>query len=149
MAVSHQGHVRAGKCECWLSLHIYCNICGNRFGVCCLFKTTDQSTVTQNCTYIQNPGYPGTLATESDVIYNVRKVLDSKLWMPHNPYLFYAILHIQLFATSGSILRALIFSVPRIPWKPTVGFAWTDSPFRLLNFFLFVFSLLHSHKCGR
>ena len=53
-----------------------------RFGVCCFFAVSkSSSTVTQNNTYIQNPGYP-TALTAADAknafTYDVKKVSDSE-----------------------------------------------------------------------
>ncbi len=47
-----------------------------RFGVCCLFVvTTAGATVSQNCTYLQNEGFPSALAaTVTSVQYTVQRV---------------------------------------------------------------------------
>ena len=46
----------------------------DRFGVCCVFTLSGTSgTVTQNSTYIQNPGYPSSYGTSSAVQYTVNK----------------------------------------------------------------------------
>lgn len=46
----------------------------HRFGVCCVFLVTDAATsVSQNCTYIQNPGYPSPLTTTTSLSYTVNK----------------------------------------------------------------------------
>jgi len=45
---------------------IYGN-CASGFGVCCTFTVSScSSTVSQNCTYIQNPGYPSAYTASSD-----------------------------------------------------------------------------------
>lgn len=46
--------------------------CAAGFGVCCTFaSSTCGSTVTQNCTYIQNPSYPSTYATTGSCGFTV------------------------------------------------------------------------------
>jgi len=46
--------------------------CAAGFGVCCSFTlSTCGSTVTQNCTYIQNPSYPTTFTTSGACAYTV------------------------------------------------------------------------------
>merc|ERR1712107_413992 len=46
--------------------------CAAGFGVCCTFLVSDcSSTVTQNCTYIQNPSYPSSYTTAGSCEYNV------------------------------------------------------------------------------
>ena len=48
--------------------------CAAGFGVCCLSQTqTCGATVSENCTYIQNPGYDGTYNTEGTCSYTVRQ----------------------------------------------------------------------------
>ena len=45
-----------------------------RFGVCCLFTVSSSgSTITQNCTYIQNPGFPSTYTSTTALTYTVSK----------------------------------------------------------------------------
>ena len=51
---------------------IYRTISLYRFGVCCVFVLSTSGTVTQNCTYIQNPGYPSSYAG-SGLTYTVNK----------------------------------------------------------------------------
>jgi len=46
--------------------------CAAGFGVCCSFTlSTCGSTVSQNCTYIQNPSYPTTFSTTGSCAYSV------------------------------------------------------------------------------
>lgn len=46
----------------------------SRFGVCCIFAIMDDASVaTQNCTYIQNPGYPSTYTSTMGLTYTVKK----------------------------------------------------------------------------
>jgi len=46
--------------------------CASGFGVCCTFTvTTCGSTVTNNCTYVQNPGYPSSYTTAGTCEYSV------------------------------------------------------------------------------
>ena len=50
-----------------------------RFGVCCLFTlSTSGSTISQNCSYIQNPNFPTALAGGSAVSYTVNKCNDGE-----------------------------------------------------------------------
>eukprot|EP00095_Tigriopus_kingsejongensis_P010887 maker-scaffold86_size395752-snap-gene-2.34 protein:Tk10887 transcript:maker-scaffold86_size395752-snap-gene-2.34-mRNA-1 annotation:"conserved hypothetical protein" len=45
-----------------------------RFGVCCIFTAVNSgSTITQNCTYIRNPGFPQTYEQQSSITYTIRK----------------------------------------------------------------------------
>ena len=51
--------------------------CADGFGVCCLFFTTScGSTVAENMTYLQNPGYPTGYSTSAATTctYEIRKV---------------------------------------------------------------------------
>merc|ERR1719192_3268261 len=46
--------------------------CAAGFGVCCMFTlSTCGSTISQNCTYIQNPSYPTTFSTTGSCAYSV------------------------------------------------------------------------------
>merc|ERR1712004_708725 len=46
--------------------------CASGFGVCCTFLKSDcGSTVSNNCTYIQNPGYPSAYTTSGSCQYSV------------------------------------------------------------------------------
>merc|ERR1719210_390104 len=46
--------------------------CAAGFGTCCTFLVSDcSSTVTQNCTYIQNPTYPSSYSTTGACDYNI------------------------------------------------------------------------------
>ena len=45
-----------------------------RFGVCCLFVVTSTSdTISQNSTYIQNPGFPSVYSETSSLTYTINK----------------------------------------------------------------------------
>ena len=45
-----------------------------RFGVCCVFiVSTSGGVVQQNCSYIQNPGYPSSYTGTSSVTYTIQK----------------------------------------------------------------------------
>ncbi len=50
-------------------------ISSSRFGVCCVFILTGTGTtvITQNCTYIQNTGFPSALADTTALQYTVQK----------------------------------------------------------------------------
>ena len=59
--------------------------CAQGFGVCCMVKTSEcGSTVSQNCSYVQNPSFPTvyspTAATNCQ--YNVKPLSTSKI-LPH------------------------------------------------------------------
>ncbi len=43
------------------------------FGVCCVFTLTGSGTITENCTYVQNPNFPGALADTNGVDYTVER----------------------------------------------------------------------------
>ena len=46
--------------------------CASGFGVCCTFSVSScGSTVSENCTYIKNPGYPSTYSTTGSCSYSV------------------------------------------------------------------------------
>lgn len=48
--------------------------CAAGFGVCCVFSSsTCGSTVSQNCSYITNPGYPSTYSTTGSCEWTVKK----------------------------------------------------------------------------
>merc|ERR1712018_1101276 len=48
--------------------------CAAGFGVCCLFITsTSGATVSQNCSYIQNPNFPSAYASETAISFTVTK----------------------------------------------------------------------------
>ena len=44
-----------------------------RFGICCLFISKASGTISENCTYIQNPGFPTAYTTLSTVSWTVNK----------------------------------------------------------------------------
>ena len=45
-----------------------------RFGVCCLFIVTSTTdTISENCTYIQNPSYPSVYSDTSTLTYTINK----------------------------------------------------------------------------
>merc|ERR1711981_32123 len=49
--------------------------CASGFGVCCVFSSsTCGSTISENCTYITNPGYPNTYSTTGSCAWTVEKV---------------------------------------------------------------------------
>ena len=50
-----------------------------RFGVCCIFVIQDTGgTINQNCTYIQNPGFPSAYSETTALTYTVTKCSDCK-----------------------------------------------------------------------
>ncbi len=49
------------------------------FGVCCVFVVSDPNvSVVRNCSYIQNPGFPSSLATSAGLQYTVEKCDNSQ-----------------------------------------------------------------------
>ena len=47
----------------------------NRFGVCCLFIVSSaSSSISENCTYIQNPSFPSVYSSETALTYTINKV---------------------------------------------------------------------------
>jgi hypothetical protein len=57
--------------------------CASGFGVCCVFQvSTSGSTISQNNTYIQNPGFPTALTTTtSAVTYTINKCSPNVCWI--------------------------------------------------------------------
>ncbi len=50
-----------------------------RFGVCCVFIVTGTSaTISQNCTYLQNPGFPSTYTDTTAITYTIQKCDNSE-----------------------------------------------------------------------
>jgi len=51
--------------------------CASGFGVCCLFTVqTASQEINQNCTYIQNPGFPSAYTETTALTYTIRKCAD-------------------------------------------------------------------------
>merc|ERR1712241_392950 len=51
--------------------------CAASFGVCCVISiSTCGSSISQNCSYIENPGYPSTYSTTGDCSYTVSRCQD-------------------------------------------------------------------------
>merc|ERR1712061_6687 len=52
--------------------------CAAGFGVCCIFVVTSTATsISQNCTYIQNPSYPAVYSATTALTYTINKCADS------------------------------------------------------------------------
>ena len=52
----------------------FINTTSKRFGVCCVFIVNTATTITQNCTYIQNPSFPNTdTAATAALTYTVAR----------------------------------------------------------------------------
>jgi len=47
--------------------------CAAGFGVCCLFTRQTTGSINQNCTYIQNPGFPNAYTDTAAVSYTINK----------------------------------------------------------------------------
>jgi hypothetical protein len=56
--------------------------CHFSFGVCCVFlyNTATSLSISQNCSYIQNPGFPAAYTGQSSVTYTINKC-DSCKWI--------------------------------------------------------------------
>jgi len=49
--------------------------CASGFGVCCTYLVSDcSSSITKNCTYIQNPSYPSSYTTSGACAYNIAPI---------------------------------------------------------------------------
>lgn len=48
--------------------------CAAGFGVCCVIVARTGGTITQNCTYLQNPGFPAAYAETNGVQYTINKM---------------------------------------------------------------------------
>ena len=55
--------------------------CASGFGVCCLFTVQSGGTISENCTYIQNPGFPSGYTDLSSISWTVAKCSNGKLWI--------------------------------------------------------------------
>ncbi len=71
--------------EGWSSSLVASLFCGElirplfSFGVCCVFFVSSSgSTITQNNTYLRNPGYPNVLTGTDSIQYKVQKCSPSK-----------------------------------------------------------------------
>ena len=53
-------------CDCMI-------LYGNRFGVCCWFTLQNTGELSQNCTYVQNPGYPSAYTDTASLKYTIRR----------------------------------------------------------------------------
>ncbi len=52
-----------------------------RFGVCCLFVLQESGTVRENCTYVQNDGFPTPLGADNadDVQFTVERCSEGQI----------------------------------------------------------------------
>merc|ERR550532_2642791 len=49
--------------------------CASGFGVCCTYLVSAcSSSISNNCTYVQNPSYPSSYTTAGDCAYNVKPI---------------------------------------------------------------------------
>jgi len=76
--VSTSGTYRNGTCytagECSSKSGSAQGNCAAGFGVCCVFTVSATgSSVSENCTYIVNPGYPSNFGTASTISYTINK----------------------------------------------------------------------------
>ena len=56
------------RCIAYISFYF------QRFGVCCVFTVEESGQpITQNCTYIRNPGFPSAYSGTSPVSYTINK----------------------------------------------------------------------------
>ena len=102
--------------------------CLCRFGVCCVFVIqTGSSAVTENCTYIQNEGFPSALSSTNAVSYTVNKISSGKsCWTRRTIIdLFYSFTHVfKMFACCGWTLRPSTLSAPMAAATKTKETAW-------------------------
>ena len=106
-------------------------LCQNcRFGVCCVFVVTTESMVVQNCTYIQNEGFPTPLNEATAQSYTVQRCNSGELgecsvWLPltlphlcqHCTWLTFGPALLQMFAFSDWTLTHLIsWALEALPW---------------------------------
>ncbi len=67
---------RQGKL-CYLFYYEYINsrdLQFFRFGVCCLFiLSTSAATISENCTYLQNPSFPSVYSSATGLTYTISK----------------------------------------------------------------------------
>lgn len=77
------GGARNGTCytstECSDKSGTKSGNCAAGFGVCCVFIISDTSggTVSENCTYLRNPGYPSAYTATSSLTYKINKCSDN------------------------------------------------------------------------
>ena len=70
----------------------------HRFGVCCLFITsTSGATVSQNCSYIQNPNFPSAYASETAISFTVTKCSSGICIFSYFSHLYLLVLVIFFF----------------------------------------------------
>ena len=85
----------------------------HRFGVCCVFTVTESGQpITQNCTYIRNPGFPSAYSGTSPVSYTINKCSSG--------------VYFQLFS---------IFVKTKSIFQMFVGYVWISSllPYKVLE----------------
>ena len=71
-----------------------------RFGVCCLFVYSSASTtISQNCSYIQNPNFPSAYASTSTIAWQINKCATSKIILQMFPK----------FRKSSDSIKCLLF----------------------------------------
>ena len=59
------------------------------FGVCCVFiVSTSGGVAQQNCSYIQNPGYPSSYTGTSSVTYTIQKCTSGKMVFMINKFFY-------------------------------------------------------------
>ncbi len=62
--------------------------------MCCVFTLTTSGTVTENCTYVQNPSFPGRdTATSAGISYTVQRCSSGE------PYQLFVIIHRVRYTT--------------------------------------------------
>ena len=61
------------KCRMRLDFQIHFHF---RFGVCCYFRRDSAGELNQNCTYIQNPGFPSKYSETNALTYTIKKCSD-------------------------------------------------------------------------
>merc|ERR1711971_1251020 len=79
---SQDSNARNGTCytssECQNKGGTTSGNCAAGFGVCCLFVVSSTSTtISENCTYIQNPSYPSVYSDTASLTYTINKCSSS------------------------------------------------------------------------
>ncbi|XP_059097863.1 uncharacterized protein LOC131892119 [Tigriopus californicus] len=75
---SVSGRLRDGTCftadECAKKQGQSAGTCASGFGVCCIFSSMETgSTISQNCTYIRNPGFPMPYEATDSISHTIQK----------------------------------------------------------------------------
>jgi len=110
--------------------------CAAAFGVCCVVSvSTCGSSITQNCSYIENPSYPGTWSTTGDCAYTVTRCqddicqirLDFLAATLQQPSTVGVCTNMQLIIASGSTSQSFTTNPPQLCGTLTGQHLYVDS----------------------